>query len=118
MDKPSYQQVAHQCVDLYASLPPEEFTDLDSLVETILKDHNSYTYDDLYEILPLFMGEVENRGIPLVMYKVPGPVNEPVFQRIRKIAERSGDRYPTSAMNLNKPMSVEELINELKKNKN
>ena len=63
------------------------------------------------------MSEVERRGIPLVMYKVPGPYNEPIFQRFRKIAKQSGFQYPSSSINLNKPKSPEELIEDIKKDK-
>ena len=112
-----YEEIAIACVDVYESLPEDEFTDLSSLVDIVTNKRHDIGTDELYEILPIFMNEISRRGIPLVMYKVPGPYNEPVYQRIRKIAKRHDFLYPTSSMNLNKPRSAEELVNEMKKDK-
>ena len=113
--KLNYELIANMCVDLYETLPDDEFTDLDQLVYEVTEKRKGISYDDLYEILPYFMNEVSRRGIPLVMYKVPGPYNEPVTQAFRKIAKQSGYQYPTSSMNLNKPKSAEELVEDIKK---
>ena len=113
----SYKEIALLCVDVYESMPEDEFTDLDSLVYEVTGHRRGFDYDDLYEILPIFMDEIIRRGIPLVMYKYPAPVNEPIFQRFRKIAKQEGMRYPSSSYNLNKPKTAEELIEEVKKQK-
>ena len=116
MSELSFKEIAIKCVDIYESLPEDEFTNLDMLV-TKATGKSSYTYDDLYEILPFFMNEVSRRGIPLVMYKIPFPANEPVTQSFRKIAEKSGFRYPSSSINLAKPKTAEEIVEEQKKKK-
>ena len=115
--KLDYRYIAMMCADLYESLPDEEFTDLDQLVYEVTEKRKGISYDDLYEILPFFMDEIVSRGIPLVMYKVPGPYNEPVTQAFRKIAKQTGFQYPTSSYNLRKPKTAEELIEDIKKNK-
>ena len=113
----SFQQIAVLCADVYEDMPENEFTDLEILVDKVTNRRPGITIDDLYEILPYFMQEVATRGIPLVMYKVPGPFNEPVFQFFRKIAKQSGFRYPSSSINFSKPKTAEELIEESEKNK-
>ena len=112
----SFQEIAIKCVDVYEAMPDDEFTNLDMLV-TKATGIATFTYDDLYDILPFFMNEVSRRGIPLVMYKIPFPANEPVTQSFRKIAEKSGFRYPSSSINLAKPKTAEEIVEENKKKK-
>lgn len=112
-----YQLIATMCVDVYESMPEDEFTDLGSLVYDVTEHRPGIDCDELYKILPLFMDEVTRRNIPLVMYKVPGPYNEPIYQRFRKIAKQSGYQYPSSSINYNPPRTPEELIELIKKNK-
>ena len=112
-----YETIAVMCVDLYETLPEDEFTDLEMLVYEVTNKRRGISYDDLYEILPYFMDEVIRRDIPLIMYKVPGPYNEPIFQAFRKIAKQSGFQYPSSTINLSKPKTAEELVEDIKKNK-
>ena len=112
----SFKEIAIKCADIYETMSEDEFTNIDMLV-TKATGSSRYTYDDLYDILPFFMNEVSRRGIPLVMYKIPFPANEPVTQSFRKIAEQAGFRYPSSSINLNKPKTAEEIVEENKKKK-
>ncbi len=111
-----YREISKKCADIYESLPEDEFSTLDLLAKQVLDGSKELNYDQLYELLPLFMDEVKARRIPLVMYKYPGPYNEPVMQRFRKIAEKTDVCVPSgSSVNLEKPRTLEELIEKLRK---
>ena len=117
MDNYSPKEIAIKCADIYESLPGDAFTCLDSLVYQVLGATANYSYEDLYAILRYFMDEISKRGIPLVMYKSPGPVNEPIFQIFRKIEKRTENHLPSSNVNIEEPKNVEEFIEEIKQNK-
>ena len=112
-----YQEIANKCVDIYESLNENEFTALDELVREVLGASDNTTYSDLYKILRCFTNEVAKRNIPIVFYKSPGPVNEPIFERFRKIDKDCEICHPTSNVNLEEPLSVEEFIKRAKESK-